>query len=234
MKTILRKLIQKTGFDFHRYFPGVDKYKYFHSLSIKTVLDIGANIGQFAKEIREKLPGVKIYSFEPIKECFEKLEENMKEDRNFKAFNFALGDKNENLKMNKSSYTPSSSILEMANIHKTLFPHTKENKPEQITVKKLDDVAKDLNLTVDEQILIKIDVQGFEDKVIEGGKETLQKARVIIIENSFIALYDNQPLFDDIYEKLKPLGFVYSGSLQEKLDKKTGQIISEDSLFIKS
>lgn len=231
-KNIIRKFIQKTGFDLHRYRPGPDKLSYLCLFNLRTVLDIGANVGQFAKEIREKLPEAKIYSFEPIKECFDKLNENMKKDKNFEAFNFALGDKNEKLEMHKSFYTPSSSILEMAEAHKKLFPHTKENKLEQIEVKRLDNIASSLSLG--KEILIKVDVQGFEDKVIEGGKETFKKARVILIENSFVELYKGQPLFDDIYEKLKSLGFVYKGSLQEKLDQKTGQIIFEDSLFIKS
>jgi len=227
----IRKIIQKTGFDFHRHYTVPDKLIYLQTLNLQTVLDIGANVGQFVKEIREQLPEAQIYSFEPIKECFDKLEENMKADKNFKAFNFALGDKDQNLEMHKSSYTPSSSILDMAETHKTLFPHTKDSKPEQIVVKKLDDIATNLNLS--KNILIKIDVQGFEDKVITGGIETFKKANVVIIENSFVELYKNQSLFDDIYQKLKILGFVYKGGLQEKLNKKTGQIISEDSLFIR-
>lgn len=228
----LRTIVQRTGFDLHRYRPAPDKLSYLRLFDLKTVLDIGANVGQFGKEIRRMLPEATIYSFEPIKECFEKLNENMASDKNFKSFNFALGDKNEKSEMYKSAYTPSSSILEMAETHKKLFPHTKENQPEQIEVRRLDDFAK--NLKLDEKILIKVDVQGFEDRVIEGGKETFKKAKIVLIENSFVELYKGQPLFDGIYEKLKSLGFNYRGSLQEKVDQKNGQIISEDSLFVKS
>ena len=228
----IRKVIQKTGFDLHRYHKELDKLAQLKDKNIKTVLDIGANTGQFAKEAREKLPDTKIYSFEPLKECFDKLEENMKTDKNFKAFNIALGDKNEKAEMHKSSYTPSSSILEMAKAHKTLFPHTKENKPEQIEVKRLDDAV--ISLSLEKEIMIKVDVQGFEDKVIEGGKETFKKTKVVLIENSFVELYESQPLFDDIYEKLKSFGFEYKGSMQEKVDKHTGKIISEDSIFIRN
>ena len=227
-----RRFIQKFGLDIHKYSPRPDKFYYLQTFGIKTVLDIGANVGQFAKEIRQVLPEAKIYSFEPIKECFEQLNENMKTDKNFEAFNFALGDKNETIKMNRSSYTPSSSILEMADAHKKLFPHTKESKPEQIEIRKLDDIINSISL--EKETLIKVDVQGFEDKVIAGGIETFKKAKIVLIENSFIELYEGQPFFDDIYEKIKSLGFVYKGNLQEKLNKKTGQVISEDSLFIKS
>lgn len=227
----LRKIIHKTGFDLHRYRPAADKLSCLHNLNIKSVLDIGANTGQFAKEIRGVLPEAQIYSFEPLKECFEKLNENMKTDKKFRSFNFALGEKEEKIEMHKSAYTPSSSILEMAEAHKTMFPHTKEHQSEKIEVKTLDGLSPSLNLQ--KEILIKVDVQGFEDKVIAGGRETFKKARAVIIENSFVELYKGQPLFDDIYEKLKELGFSYRGSLEEKVDRATGKIISEDSLFVK-
>src|SRR5258706_12622244 len=38
-----------------------------------TVLDIGANNGQFAADIFRVFPGVTVYSFEPITECYERL-----------------------------------------------------------------------------------------------------------------------------------------------------------------
>jgi len=228
----LRKVIQKTGFDFHRHKPMPNKLSYFKTFNFQTILDIGANVGQFAKEIRGRIPNTQIYSFEPIKECFEKLEQNMKSDSNFRAYNFALGDKSEDVEMHKSAYSPSSSILKMSETHKNLFPHTKEHTTEKIKIKRLDDIAKDLNL--EKEIMIKADVQGFEDKVIAGGIETFKKAKAVLIENSFVKLYDGQPLFDDIYMKLKSLGFEYKGSLQKKVDRYTGKIISEDSLFIRN
>ena len=228
---LLRTMVRKIGLDLHRYRPTLDKPAWFIDQNINTVLDIGANVGQFAKEIREKIPHAQVYSFEPLKECFDKLNEKMKTDENFKSFNFALGNTEKEMEMHKSAYTPSSSLLQMSETHKTLFPHTKEHSEEKIKIKKLDDVAKNLNL--EKEILIKVDVQGFEDKVLAGGENTFRKAKVAIIETSFVELYDGQPLFDDIYEKLKSLGFKYSGSLQQKLNKHTGAIISEDSMFVK-
>ncbi len=227
----LRKLIQKTGFDLRRYRPEPDRSILWQKLDIHTVIDIGANTGQFATEIRGVLPTAWIYSFEPLESCFDTLEQSFKEDSKFKAFNYALGTKEEVMEMNRSEYAPSSSILPMSDNHKKLFPHTTEHTLEQIHIKILDEVAKSIQF--EKEIMIKVDVQGFEDKVIEGGLDTFGKARVVLIENSFIELYKGQPLFDNIYQKLKSLGFSYRGSTQQKLDKNTGEIISEDSLFIK-
>lgn len=200
-------------------------------MNVKTVLDIGANVGQFAKEIRSSLPESQIYSFEPLKECFTVLAKEFEADTKFKAFNYALGEKANQTIIHKSAYSPSSSILNMSLTHKELFPHTKEHTTEKIEIKRLDDITDSLGL--EKEILIKVDVQGFEDKVIAGGEQTFKKARAVIIETSFTELYENQPSFDSIYEKLKSLGFKYSGSLQQKLDKHTGAIISEDSMFLR-
>ena len=83
-------------------------------------------------------------------------------------------------------------------------------------------------------ILIKIDVQGSEDKVIRGGQKTLRRAKAVIVETSFTELYDGQPLFHDIYEGLRSLGFSYSGSwapdLKNPLD---GSHLQQDSIFVR-
>lgn len=227
----LRKIIQKTGFDIHRVRKGASKMDYLMHLNINTVLDIGANEGQFATEIRNILPQAHIYSFEPLKECFAHLQKKFVDDKKFTAFNIALGAHTEEVSMHKNMYTPSSSILEMADTHKELFPHTAQSQKEVIYIKRLDDHINDIQLHPD--ILIKVDVQGFEDKVIQGGMSTFKKARAILIETSFVTLYSNQPLFADIYNILTDLGFTYQGSLQEKINTQTGAIISEDSLFLR-
>lgn len=228
---ILRKLTRRVGIDIHRYIKQPDKLSWLQSFNIKTVIDVGANTGQFKREIREKLPDAFIYSFEPIRECFEKLKEEERTDKIFMAFNFALGESNTVSIINKSSYTLSSSLLSMSNIHKEAFPHTKDSTPETIEVRRMDDALKDINM--DREILIKIDTQGYEDRVIRGGVGTLAKAKVLIVENSFVPLYENQPLFGDIYKALTELGFTYHGALHQKLDSKSGEILFEDSLFVR-
>lgn len=231
MKKYIKKIFQFFGLEIRKYRKTPGHLDWLKELGIKTVLDIGANIGQFATEISGILPEATIYSFEPIKECFKKLNENMASNSNFKSFNFALGDKEENVEMNKSSYTPSSSILKMADAHKELFPHTKDSVKETIKIKTLDGFSKSQNF--EKEILLKIDVQGYEDKVISGGKKVFSIAKVVIIETSFTALYENQPLFDQIYEILKTLGFSYTGCSEQKLNKLNGKVILEDSVFIR-
>ena len=232
MKNPIRKIFNKVGLDLHKYRKEAERLVWLSSLNIKTVFDIGANIGQFATEIRERLPLTQIYSFEPIKECYEQLIVNFANDKDFQGFNCALGEADGSLTMNKSSYTPSSSLLTMADSHKQLFPHTKDNIPEIIIVRRLDDIVSEID--PEREILIKVDTQGYEDKVIAGGTRAFTITKVIIIEASFVRLYEGQPLFDDIYGKMKSFGFVYNGALHQKINPKTGEVIFEDAIFVRN
>ncbi len=199
--------------------------------NIKTVIDVGANIGQFASEIRAVLPNTFIYSFEPMKECFSSLVNTNKEDKNFKAFNFALGDSNCEMNIKKNSYAPSSSILDNSDLANKTFPYTKDFSEEKIVIKTLDSISS--NLKIQNDVLLKIDVQGFEKQVLIGADKFLDNVKFIIIENSFFELYKGQALFDEIYNILNKKGFSYFGGLQTKKHPESGRILFEDSLFIR-
>ena len=81
-------------------------------------------------------------------------------------------------------------------------------------------------------MLIKIDVQGFEDKVIAGGRNIIRRATILILETSFQPLYIGQPLFEDIYDSLKQ-DFRYMGSLSQSQSQIDGSALYEDSIFVK-
>jgi FkbM family methyltransferase len=195
------------------------------------VFDIGANVGRFTTMIHKILPEASIYAFEPLKDCYEQLVTRVKCSSKMQAFNYALGDEDNEAEIHRSDYLPSSSILPMGDLHKRAFPFTKEETKERITVRRLDGIAKDLELS--ENILIKIDVQGFEDKVILGGKQLISKAKILIVETNFETLYERQPLFDSIYDMLKQMGFSYKGNLDQLLNPIDGRVLQADSIFIK-
>lgn len=228
---IIRKPLNLIGLDIKKFSPEIDCLKFLGKYNIKTVLDIGAHTGQFAKEIREKLPQAKIYSFEPLKDCYQKLLQNMSGNKNFKAYNFALGDKEAKQEINRSVSSPSSSLLPMGNLHEEMYPHTKGGTKEEIEVKRLDDVFKISDL--EKEILVKIDVQGYEDKVIKGGTNIISQAKIALLEVSFFELYKGQALFEQIYEIMKGLGFRYQGRIHQRRNPLTGEILYEDSIFIK-
>lgn len=199
--------------------------------NINTVFDVGANIGEFASLIHELRPTAAIYSFEPLDDCFEKLRKRMEKFEKFEAFNLALADFNGELTFHRNEHLPSSSPLPMADLHKQNYPYAAKDTIIKVRSAKLDDIAEDLK--IEDNLLIKIDVQGFEDKVIAGGKKTIKRATVLILEISFQALYKGQPLFEDVFNSLKT-DFKYMGALGNiRTNHIDGSPLFEDAIFVK-
>jgi FkbM family methyltransferase len=205
---------------------------WFKSLNINVVLDIGANTGQFAKTIAALLPQAKIYSFEPLPDCFEELEKFTKERSNMEAFNLGLGDRSGVIAFEHNESSQSSSFLKIMDAHKAAFPFAQATSLVEVGMARLDDIAESLDLG--SPLMIKIDVQGYEQEVLKGGKKTIGKADIIICEVSFVILYESQPLFDDVYVIFRELGFICLGMLDQIVDPTTGKILQGDAVFVKS
>lgn len=208
-----------------------NKYKWLHDMNIHTIIDIGAHKGEAALELYRICPDTMVYCFEPLKDIFNELNVNLKDLPNIQTFNMALGNDVGQISINRSSFTPSSSVMEMAESHKNAFPYAAESKTESVSVNTLDKISK--RLILKENILLKIDVQGYEDQVIHGAKKTLEIIKLIIIETSFTKLYKNQPLFPDIYNLLNKNGFMYYGSWYQLHSPIDGRPLQQDSIFLK-
>jgi len=208
-----------------------DKFKWLQNMNVKTVIDVGAHTGESALHLHEIFPNAKIYSFEPLYDCFMQLNDKMKKVASFRSFNLALGDKEGKLHIHRSEFSDSSSPLKMTKLHKEAFPFSSGYALETADVKTLDNIAQELDL--EDNIILKIDVQGYEDRVIRGSISILSRIKVIIVETSFHVLYEGQPLFSDIYELLREHGFVYSGSWGELKSPLDGAPLQQDSIFIR-
>lgn len=225
----VKKFLRKFGWDVRRYYDFWDTAVLPHG--IRTVFDIGANNGEFSQEVFAHIPDARVYAFEPLADCFETLTKRFEGKKNFHAYRVALSDAPGESTIHRSSFHPSSSMRTMAALHKTLYPKTAGETEEKVTLARLDDSAKEIH--IEGNLMIKIDVQGFEDKVIAGGTETFKRATVVLIETSFVELYEGQPLFGDIHGQLRALGFSYRGAAAEHRNPKTGELLYQDSVFIR-
>jgi len=196
---------------------------------IRTILDIGANTGQFARVIHEILPQAFIYSFEPLHDCFEELQRTMGRVENFQAFNTAVADLEGDATFYRNEWSPSSSLRPMKQLHKDNFPFTSREYINTVKVRRLDDYQNEL--TIRDNLLIKLDVQGSEDRVISGGNNLIQRARILVVETSMESLYDGQPLFKDILSILGSKGFTYKGSLSQLMSPIDGSVLQTNAVF---
>jgi FkbM family methyltransferase len=147
----------------------------------QTIIDIGANKGHLSIKMSQKA-GIegKILAFEPNPITFQKLYKNLTSStyKNIRAYNLGLGDSEGSFQLitpdeknTGRDYLEASSSLTSEAIG--------------VTVKTLDDV---LSAEPPERVdLIKIDVEGFEEKVLKGAIETLKKYKPLL----FIEIDDN-------------------------------------------
>jgi len=195
------------------------------------VLDVGANTGQFASAVRAVLPSVQLYSFEPLPDCCARLRRRLERFGRFAAYNVALGDVAGVKTFQRNVFTEASSLLKMGRAHEEAFPWARDVKTETVRVDTLDACAS--SLTLAPRVLLKLDVQGYELKVLQGARQTLAAITYVLVETSYQSLYEGEATFDDVYQFLKEAGFDYAGNLDQLLSPLDGSILQADLLFVR-
>ena len=171
---------------------------------IDTVIDVGANVGQFGEGLRAEGFRGKIVSFEPVASVYQELAKKAAADGNWDAHRCGLGSAPGTAQIHVSELTVFSSILDMtttANLHDS---RTSVTRTEEIAIRTLDDVAADLT----GNILLKIDAQGYERHVIEGGRQTIHRVLGIQLELPVIRVYEGEWQFHEALKFMTDLGFV--------------------------
>ena len=130
--------MRRIGYDIVR-FPTL---RYLKSLEVSVVLDVGANSGQYASELRALGYNDRIVSFEPLTQPFKELSKMADEDPAMVAIPLALGKEETNLQINVSENTFSSSFLEMLPVHEEIAPDSVTVATETVQVKTLDAVLR--------------------------------------------------------------------------------------------
>jgi FkbM family methyltransferase len=204
--------------------------RWLRNRSIRSLIDVGANCGQFSLVMHEVLPTARIVAFEPLADCFQELKRRLAHVDGLVPLNVAVGEGAGAIEFHRSSYSQSSSVRPMT-AHRELFPDTARCNSLSVECVTLDAAVADLGLQ--DEILIKMDVQGFEDKVIAGGLQTIRRASVLWVETSFVELYQGQPLFADIHDRLRELGFQYHGSHAQLPSPRDDSILQADSIFVR-
>jgi len=230
-KKTLKSFLRKFGVDVQRYQPERDPRNFLRNQGIRSVLDIGANVGKFALEMRQMFPQAVIHCFEPLPECRAELAACLGNDPKVRVFPCALGRKDEVAQIHRSTYSPASSLLPMQSRHKDEFPFAVESEKIDVQVRRLDGLAGELDIL--SPLLVKIDVQGFETRVLSGGADVIRRADVIVIEMSLVRLYEGGGDFHDVYTQIRGLGFNFSGILGQLTSPKDGTPLQIDGLFLK-
>lgn len=170
----------------------------------KTIIDIGANFGFHSMEFADLVGGNgKVFSFEPQRLVYYQLCANtiINGYDNITNYNIALSDENTVLKMENLDYH-SENTINIGNAHLNAYTNLAYN---EVEVKPLD------SFKFENVAVIKIDVQGFEPKVLDGATQTiLEHKPVIFIEVELPQLQIYGWSKEDVFERLEKLNYKFN------------------------
>ena len=168
----------------------VEKVIYFIKKYNGSFVDCGSNFGAYSIPIAKKFEDQNIYAFDASKKAIYNLQQNIELNKikNINYFNIGIGDKNTEAYFNEN-------IDNLKNDGSFRFTKNKDN--EKINIYKLDDIFKNEKISLKENIIIKLDLEGFDFLALKGLSETIQKSKVIIFFEISKMLLENSENFSN-------------------------------------
>jgi FkbM family methyltransferase len=237
LKRVVKRVIHQLGFDLVRYEPSSSESAQLMAMlkehDINLIFDVGANTGQFGKYLRYAGYEGRIVSFEPLATAYEKLLIESSNDPLWEIHpRTAIGDEDGELEIHVAGNSQSSSALKMLDAHAKAAPDSVYIGNEKVPLTRFDSLASQY-FKEDSIPFIKIDTQGYEDKVLVGAVESLKKFVGIQLELSLIPLYEGQLLHDDLTKKIGEFDFELWAMSPVFSDPKTGRLLQIDATFFK-
>ena len=211
----------------HGITPTIEHKLALEGLNVRTVLDVGANRGQFSLLARCLYPAATIYAFEPLQRPAEQFRALFAGQANVHLFQVGISEGLGDTKMFVANDHHASSSILKAHKQSQIF-RSRETGEETVRVGRLTDF-----LSLDRicpSCLLKIDVQGYELQVINGCREALPLVDYLYVECCYVELYARQALAHEILTRLGEFGFGLRGIFNQHHDPKEGPVIA-DFLF---
>lgn len=208
---------------------GVEHTPVLHSLGdIRTVIDIGANRGQFALVARRCFPQAQIIAFEPLTQPASRFRQVFADAGQVTLHQAAIGPEQIRVPIHISARDDSSSLLPITTLQGQIFPGTGEAATEIVKAAPLRDfLAKE---DIQSPALLKLDVQGYELEALKGCEGLLEHFTYVYCECSFMELYAGQALTDEVIAWLRERGFRLEGIYNMAYDRQ-GRAVQGDFLF---
>lgn len=175
----------------------------------KIIFDVGAYIGNYSTALHDHFPEAEIHAFEPFKDSFKALENNVKKFEKIKTYNLAISNYSGVAKLNINNFTETNSLLESECTESKIDELIKTNNIQQVKVLTIDKFCKLNNIiSID---FLKIDIQGNSLKALEGCEALLKEGniQVIQVEVEFIKIYKDQHLYHHVASYLESFEYEF-------------------------
>jgi FkbM family methyltransferase len=233
-KGSLQKLLRRAGLDVRRYDPQQDaplrRQLLLDHYGVQLVLDVGANAGQYARQLRRSGYRHRIVSFEPQSRAFALLQQRAARDPLWDALHLAASDADGTAQINLAGNSLSSSLLDMLPTHSESAPESTYVGSEMVTTRRLDGLLPEL-APAGTSTYLKIDTQGSELKVLRGAGDALQRIDTLELELSLLPLYQGAPLFHEMLAWLAERGYELVGLEPAFSDPRSGRLLQADGFF---
>jgi FkbM family methyltransferase len=191
----------------HRVAAATEHIDAIRNCASNTLIDAGANKGQFSLAFRKMRPDAQIVAFEPLPEAANVFEQVFDSDQSTRLIRVALASEAGTAQFHVADRPDSSSLL-MPALGQALAFGVHRATTIDVSVKRLDECI-DIG-ALQHPIMLKVDVQGGELALFEGC-DSLEEIDFIYVELSFVELYEGQPLFQDVCDYLVGRGFSVVG-----------------------
>jgi FkbM family methyltransferase len=236
VKRYVRPAVRRLGYDLIR-FPGANpehlRGRILAARQVDLVVDVGANIGQYGRRLREGGYTGRILSLEPMRREFDVLADVAAADGRWDAIRAGAGAETGELTIHRAANSISSSFLPMLERHLDVAPKSGYDGDEVVPVERLDVLAADAVARASRPYL-KVDTQGYESTVLDGAGGLIDQFVGIELEMSMVPLYGGQLLVLDTLQRLDRLGFRLAGIAPALIDDDTGETLQADGIFLRT
>jgi FkbM family methyltransferase len=196
--------------------------------ALRCVVDVGANVGEWATAVRELVSPEKLVVIEPGPAMFAELREKFEGKSDVELHNVAIGETNgtTTLRITRAS-TGASLLLPRDEMKQLIGSHWAIEKEVECPLRTLDGLLA----AIPEVSLLKIDVQGYEKEALAGATETLAKTKFVLIELNYMPQYEGGSWFGEIHELLtRKHGFVLVDATKPL--RLNGRASMSDALYV--
>lgn len=235
--SVVKSCLRAAGIQMSRISPYTDDLAALGAMlrgaNVDLILDVGANVGQYAKACFANGYEGRIVSFEPLSQPREALLKEAADYANWDvAEHCALGAEEGVITIGVAEDSEASSILCPSAEHLKYSDRARRTLGEVVRIERLDCIAKQ-QIADSKSPFLKVDVQGFEDQVLLGAKNIIPDLSGLQIELSLLPLYDGQKLFPEMLAMINSMGFTLHRLIPAWIDRKTGRWLQVDGIFFR-
>jgi FkbM family methyltransferase len=203
-------------------------------LDINCVLDVGANVGQYAQQLRRGGYNGRVVSFEPVPAVADKLREAALDDPEWRVIECALGDADHEAEINVRPGTMSS-LLPSSDFGKNWHDRLKVAEAQKISVRRLDGLFDEAVKGIDDpRVYLKLDTQGYDMQAFAGAGDRMKEIAGMQSEVACVPIYDGMPRLPDQIAAYEAAGFEITGMFPVTRHRASLRVIEFDVTMVRT